>query len=210
MEETAQEVEMDRNIITSLRKEWVLAKGKKSAKGNEKQLGKPERENRASEPYETTLRTIWYWGEHKNVCRKFQELCLFNQQWKKNCVKIRIFKKRVNNHKRTLLLEKQRKREGEAINNMVDPTMSRQTGSKDLWKWRSLSCVWLFVTPWTIVHGILQARILEKAFSHLKQTKPTKTDLKDLLTLSKQRNEKILITRNALYIILLEIFIWVW
>ena len=58
-----------------------------------------------------------------------------------------------------------------------------------------------------IVHGILQARILEKAFSHLKQTKPTKTDLKDLLTLSKQRNEKILITRNALYIILLEIFI---
>ena len=28
------------------------------------------------------------------------------------------------------------------------------------WKWKSLSCVWLFVTPWT-VHGILQARILE-------------------------------------------------
>ena len=27
-------------------------------------------------------------------------------------------------------------------------------------KWKSLSCVWLFVTPWT-VHGILQARILE-------------------------------------------------
>ena len=27
-------------------------------------------------------------------------------------------------------------------------------------KWKSLSCVWLFVTPRT-VHGILQARILE-------------------------------------------------
>ena len=30
-----------------------------------------------------------------------------------------------------------------------------------LWKWKSLSCDWLFVTPWNIVHGILQARILE-------------------------------------------------
>ena len=29
------------------------------------------------------------------------------------------------------------------------------------WKWNSLSCVRLFATPWTIVHGILQARILE-------------------------------------------------
>ena len=30
------------------------------------------------------------------------------------------------------------------------------------WKWKSLSHVWLFVIPWTnIVHGILQARILE-------------------------------------------------
>ena len=31
------------------------------------------------------------------------------------------------------------------------------------WKWKSLSCVWLFATPWTfhIVYGILQARILE-------------------------------------------------
>ena len=28
------------------------------------------------------------------------------------------------------------------------------------WKWKSLSCVRLFETPWT-VHGILQARILE-------------------------------------------------
>ena len=30
-------------------------------------------------------------------------------------------------------------------------------------KWKLLSCVWLFVTPWTIyiVHGILQTRILE-------------------------------------------------
>ena len=29
------------------------------------------------------------------------------------------------------------------------------------WKWKWLSRVWLFVTPWNIVHGILQARILE-------------------------------------------------
>ena len=29
-----------------------------------------------------------------------------------------------------------------------------------VWKWKSFSRVWLFVTPWT-VHGILQARILE-------------------------------------------------
>ena len=28
-------------------------------------------------------------------------------------------------------------------------------------KWKSLSCAWLFATPWTVVHGILQARILE-------------------------------------------------
>ena len=26
------------------------------------------------------------------------------------------------------------------------------------WKWKSLTCVWLFATSWTIVHGILQAR----------------------------------------------------
>ena len=29
------------------------------------------------------------------------------------------------------------------------------------WKWKSLGHVWLFATPWTVVHGILQARILE-------------------------------------------------
>jgi len=28
-------------------------------------------------------------------------------------------------------------------------------------KWMLLSCVWLFATPWTILHGLLQARILE-------------------------------------------------
>ena len=28
-------------------------------------------------------------------------------------------------------------------------------------KWKSLSCVQLFATPWTTVHGILQTRILE-------------------------------------------------
>ena len=28
-------------------------------------------------------------------------------------------------------------------------------------KWKLLSHVWLFLTPWTIVHGILQARILK-------------------------------------------------
>ena len=27
--------------------------------------------------------------------------------------------------------------------------------------WKSVSRVWLFATPWTVVHGILQARILE-------------------------------------------------
>ena len=89
--------------------------------------------------------------------------------------------------------------------------MSKQTDSKDL-KGNvkvklAQSCPTLCDPMDYTVHGILQARILEKAFSNLKQTKPTKTDLKDLLTLSKQRNEKILITRNALYIILLEIFI---
>ena len=29
-------------------------------------------------------------------------------------------------------------------------------------KWESLSCVWSLPTPWTVVHGILQARILEQ------------------------------------------------
>ena len=33
--------------------------------------------------------------------------------------------------------------------------------SQEVWTWTSLSCVQLFVTPWTTVHGILQARILE-------------------------------------------------
>ena len=28
-------------------------------------------------------------------------------------------------------------------------------------KWKSLSCVQLFATPWTVVHGILQTRVLE-------------------------------------------------
>ena len=32
----------------------------------------------------------------------------------------------------------------------------------EMWEWKSLSCVWLFVTPMDYrVHGILQARILE-------------------------------------------------
>ena len=30
-------------------------------------------------------------------------------------------------------------------------------------KWKPLSCVWFFATPWTTVHGTLQARILEWA-----------------------------------------------
>ena len=30
-----------------------------------------------------------------------------------------------------------------------------------LWKWKSLSRVWLFAAPWTVVLGILQARIME-------------------------------------------------
>ena len=29
------------------------------------------------------------------------------------------------------------------------------------WKWKPLSHVWLFATPWVTVHGILQARVLE-------------------------------------------------
>ena len=34
-------------------------------------------------------------------------------------------------------------------------------------EWNSLSCVWLFVTPWTVqVHGILQARILDWVAFH--------------------------------------------
>ena len=44
-----------------------------------------------------------------------------------------------------------------------------------VWKWKSLSCVWLFVTPWTHkVHGILPARILEwVAIPFLQGTFPT-------------------------------------
>ena len=34
---------------------------------------------------------------------------------------------------------------------------------KDQWKWKLLSHVQLFVIPWTVVLGILQARILEWA-----------------------------------------------
>ena len=30
-----------------------------------------------------------------------------------------------------------------------------------IWKWRSLIHVWLFATPWTVVLGILQTRIME-------------------------------------------------
>ena len=30
---------------------------------------------------------------------------------------------------------------------------------REKWKWKLLSCVWLFVNPCTVVHGILQARI---------------------------------------------------
>ena len=33
--------------------------------------------------------------------------------------------------------------------------------SYEPWKWKLLSCVRLLVTPWTVVHRILQARILE-------------------------------------------------
>ena len=38
---------------------------------------------------------------------------------------------------------------------LVQPSTFRK------WKWKWLSSVWLFATPWTVVHGILQARILE-------------------------------------------------
>ena len=30
-----------------------------------------------------------------------------------------------------------------------------------MWKWKSLNRFWLFATPWSTVHGIFQARILE-------------------------------------------------
>ena len=42
------------------------------------------------------------------------------------------------------------------------------------WKWKSLSPVWIFATPWTVVHGVLQARRLEQVlFSLLQQIFPT-------------------------------------
>ena len=72
---------------------------------------------------------------------------------------MRIFKKRVNNHKRTPLLEKQRKREGEALTNMVVPTMSRRTDSKDLKVNMKVkvaqSCLTLCDPMDYTVHGIL-------------------------------------------------------
>ena len=37
------------------------------------------------------------------------------------------------------------------------------------WKWKLLSRVWLFATPWAIPHGILQARILESSSLSLLQ-----------------------------------------
>ena len=51
------------------------------------------------------------------------------------------------------------------------------------WKWKSLSRVWLFATPWTsIVHGILQARILEwVAFSFSRGSSWPRDRTQDLL-----------------------------
>ena len=46
------------------------------------------------------------------------------------------------------------------LNNQVRILYS-QTSHFGNWKWKLLSPVWLFETPWTIVHGILEARILE-------------------------------------------------
>ena len=53
------------------------------------------------------------------------------------------------------------------------PTVSKLSAITLLVKCKSLSCVWLFATPWTQVHGILQPRILEwvaflfsRGFSH--------------------------------------------
>ena len=49
---------------------------------------------------------------------------------------------------------------GHATNRLMDFLITKTLWKK--WKWKWLSCVWLFVTPWTItVHGILQARVLE-------------------------------------------------
>ena len=39
--------------------------------------------------------------------------------------------------------------------------MVGMTSAFDQWKWKSLNRVLLFLTQWTVVHGILQARILE-------------------------------------------------
>ena len=41
------------------------------------------------------------------------------------------------------------------------PNCTRTCSAFIRWKWKSLSCVQLFATSWTIVCGILQARILE-------------------------------------------------
>lgn len=48
------------------------------------QLGKPEREGRASGFHKMCLRATPYWGRHQNLCRKLQtqELCVFSQQKK--------------------------------------------------------------------------------------------------------------------------------
>ena len=38
---------------------------------------------------------------------------------------------------------------------------SRNSTQCSVGKWKSLSHVWLFATPWTVVHGIVQATTLE-------------------------------------------------
>ena len=42
-----------------------------------------------------------------------------------------------------------------------EKTYLSSEGKKKNWKWKSLSCVWLCDTMVYVVHGILQARILE-------------------------------------------------
>ena len=44
------------------------------------------------------------------------------------------------------------------ISALGHPVQTMRTGK---WKWKSLGSVPLFATPWTVVHGILQARTLE-------------------------------------------------
>ena len=45
---------------------------------------------------------------------------------------------------------------------VIKPVLVKDPTALDIWKWKSLSCAQLFVSPMDYtVHGVLQARILE-------------------------------------------------